>query len=414
MRSFLKLVAISMTLILVSGCGGKSKINRAHPTIMLAQAQFLQKTDEQGKTGPVPGAAKLILMYATDGDWKTEILEDPESNVFHKALYFEPEVGRPGIVTIGANAAALKIWRLENGEWQATTLWKTSFGGKENRLRDFEIADVTGDGSPDLVIATHDQGVVAVVTQKEGRFEAQELCRETETFVHEIEVGDVDGDGVIEIFATPSAPNKLDGSIQPGKILMFKYDGKQFRSKTVEEFPTRHVKEVLCYDFEKSGRPVLFAALEGEELGGKKASSGTTKIKMYRFAKEKITSEEIVELPGGLCRFLTGGDLDGDGKPEILASTYKNGIWMLKYREGKWGKKLIDAESSGFEHATLIADLDRDGLQEIYVAADDQKAVRKYHYDGSGFQREEILKLEGTYITFNLTPGPPAKTEGPS
>ena len=411
MKSFLRLVAILMALILVIGCGGKGKIVRDRPTVMLTQAQFTQKTDEEGKTLPVPGAAKLILMYDTGGEWQSEVLEDPESNVFHKALYFEPEVGPPGIVTIGANAAALKIWRLENGEWQATTLWQTTFGGKENRLRDIESADVTGDGSPDLVIATHDQGVVAVVQQKEGSFEAQELCRETETFVHEIEVGDVDGDGVIEIFATPSAPNKLDGSIQPGKILMFKYDGKRFRQQTVEEFPSRHVKELLCYDFDMSGRPVLFAALEGEELGGKKASSGTTKIKMYRFTGKKITSEDIVELPGGLCRFLTGGDLDGDGKPEILASTYKNGIWMLKYQDGKWGKKLIDAESSGFEHATLIADLDGDGLEEIYVAADDQKAVRKYHYDGSGFQREEILKLEGSYITFNITPGPPAKTD---
>lgn len=414
MKSVLKLVAIFVALILVIGCGGKGKIVRDRPTIMLTQAQFVQKTDEEGKTGPVPGAAKLILMYATDGEWKTEVLEDPESNVFHKALYFEPEVGPPGIVTIGANAAALKIWRLENGEWQATTLWKTTFGGKENRLRDIEIADVTGDGSPDLVIATHDQGVVVVVEQKEGRFEARELCRETETFVHEIEVGDVDGDGVVEIFATPSAPNKLDGSIQPGKILMFKYDGKNFKQKVVEEFPTRHVKEVLCYDLEKSGRPVLFAALEGEELGGKKAASGKTKIKMYRFTGGEITSEDIVELPGWLCRFLTGGDLDGDGKPEILASTYKNGIWMLKYQDGKWGKKLIDAESSGFEHATLIADLDGDGLKEIYVAADGQKAVRKYHFDGSGFQREEILKLEGNYITFNIMPGPPVKVEGVS
>jgi hypothetical protein len=413
-KSPFRLTAIFVIVMLLSGCGGKGKIVRDQPTLMLAQAQFIQKTDENGKTVPVPGDAKLILLYAADGKWETEILEDPESNVFHKALYFEPQVSPPGILTIGANAAALKIWRLVGGRWQATTLWQTTFGGKENRLRDFEIADVTGDGSPDLVIATHDQGVVAVVEQKEGEFEVHELCREPETFVHEIEVGDVDGDGVIEIFATPSAPNKLDGSIQPGKILMFEYDGEDFRECVVEEFPTRHVKEVLCYDLEGDGQPVLFAALEGEELGGEKPGAGKTKIKMYRFSKEKISGEDIVELPGGLCRFLTGGDVDGDGKPEILASTYKNGIWMLKYRDGEWGKKLIDAQSSGFEHATLIADLDHDGLEEIYVAADDQKAVRKYHFDGTSFQREEILKLEGSYITFNITPGPPAKVEGGS
>ncbi len=33
-------------------------------------------------------------------------------------------------------------------------------------MRDIEIGDVTGDGKDDLVIATHDQGVVAVLQKK--------------------------------------------------------------------------------------------------------------------------------------------------------------------------------------------------------------------------------------------------------
>ena len=37
-------------------------------------------------------------------------------------------------------------------------------------------------------------------------------------------------------------------------------------------------------------------------------------------------------------------------------------------------KELIDADSSGFEHAAGIADLDGDGRPELYVAADDQDA----------------------------------------
>ena len=40
-------------------------------------------------------------------------------------------------------------------------------------------------------------------------------------FVHEIEIGDVDGDGVLEVYATPSEPNRLDGKPQSGVVVRY-------------------------------------------------------------------------------------------------------------------------------------------------------------------------------------------------
>jgi len=42
--------------------------------------------------------------------------------------------------------------------------------------------------------------------------------------VHEVEIGDVDGDGRNEFFTTPSEPNRLDGVEQGGRIDMYKWD----------------------------------------------------------------------------------------------------------------------------------------------------------------------------------------------
>ena len=128
-------------------------------------------------------------------------------------------------------------------------------------MRDIEIADVTGDGNDDLVIATHDQGIVAVLQKVNGKWDVNELNRTPQIFVHEIEIGDVNGDGVKELFSTPSAPNKVDGTPQPGTILMFRYNGKTFDRSAVEELPKRHVKEILVADVVGSGSPDLFAAL---------------------------------------------------------------------------------------------------------------------------------------------------------
>ena len=111
-------------------------------------------------------------------------------------------------------------------------------------MRDAEIADLYGDGTPTIAVATHDQGVVAVIRpQEDGTYEVEELDHEPNTFVHEIEIGDLNGDGVLEVYATPSDPNKLDGNPQPGKVV--RYVPKSGEGRTVvADLGMRHAKEI--------------------------------------------------------------------------------------------------------------------------------------------------------------------------
>ena len=379
---------------------------RPGATLYLSQAQFLTKKGKDGKMHPVPGPARLEILTKTKTGWEEEILEDPDSNVFHKAAWFVPSNSEPGILTIGATKAYLKIWRKKQGKWKSETLWNPSFGGRFDRLRDFEITDITGDGIKEIIVATHDQGVVAVVSWEDGKWNATELCRNKDTFVHEIESGDIDGDKIMEIFTTPSKPNKLDGSIQPGMIDMWTFKNGTWKQRIVESFETRHVKEILCTSIEGKDNPVLFASLEGENIG--KHGGDDTKIRMYRFDKEKISHVDIASLPGKLCRFLTFGDTDGDGRKEIIASTRVSGIWKLTpppngYFKNEWEKTLIAENTSGFEHATYLSDLTCDGKDEIYIASDDKKELRCYWFDGEVYSVDILKDFKDDVITFNLT-----------
>ena len=115
-------------------------------------------------------------------------------------------------------------------------------------------------------------------------------------------------------------------------------------------------------------------------------------------------------------RFLTVGDIDGDGKKEMVAASFSKGLWLL--RPGKnpneeWSKESIDRNSGGFEHASLLTDLDKDGKDELYVAADKQGELRRYVWK-NGRARAEVIrsrKVASAKMTWNIMPIPTSALE---
>ncbi|MFQ5806147.1 MAG: FG-GAP-like repeat-containing protein, partial [Phycisphaerae bacterium] len=171
--------------------------------------------------------------------------------------------------------------------------------------------------------------------------------------------------------------------------------------------PLRHVKEILVANIEGDDRPVLLAAIEAElgKRAGAPAEADRTLIKRYRFEDGRYVGQVVCTLPDKLCRFLNAGDVDGDGQPELIASTHKRGIWLARPGPGEWNAELIDNQSGGFEHATVLGDLDGDGVQEIYVAADDQREVRRYRWVDGKWQRDTLTPIEDDKITFGISAG---------
>ena len=117
----------------------------------------------------------------------------------------------------------------------------------------------------------------------------------------------------------------------------------------------------------------------------------------------------IATLDDRLSRFLTAGDLDGDGKKEMVAATFSSGLWLLRPGadpKGAWTAQLIDADSGGFEHAAILTDLDGDGVDELYVASDKNKEVRRYVWNGKRLVREVIYRRpdDRPVFTWNVMP----------
>ena len=156
------------------GCGGGAD-TPDRQALVLALAQFAAKPGKDGAPKPLPAGLEF-LVEQDDGSWQLTTADDPESNVFHKAMAYDDGVSVK-LLTAGGTAAALKLWtRGAGGELQSETLWQKDFGGKFSRMRDVEVADLFGDGRASMAVATHDQGVVAIVRPDGGGgFTAEEI-----------------------------------------------------------------------------------------------------------------------------------------------------------------------------------------------------------------------------------------------
>ena len=133
-------------------------------------------------------------------------------------------------------------------------------------------------------------------------------------------------------------------------------------------------------------------------------------IRRYEADTPPDSGVVIATIDDRLSRFLTAGDVDGDGNKELVAAAFKRGVWLLRpgAAGGAWQIEQIDADSGGFEHAALLTDLDGDGKDELYVASDQDKELRRYRWiDGRSVRDTIYVRPDDRPIfTWNLMPVP--------
>lgn len=378
--------------------------------LLLAFSQY-QLVD--GEATSEPGPARFDILTREGGEWKTEVIEDPQSNIFHKVLPLTPRGQPPGFLTASGTDAYVKFWkRNKKGKLQSTVLWHPDFGGNFNRIRDVEVADLDGDGADEIVVATHDQGVVAILRQRpNNKWKVERIYERKDTFVHEIEIGDVDGDGVPEVYATPTPPNRLFAT-QAGDVLRFVPQSDEAPT-TVAALGRRHAKEIYVGDVDGDGKDELYVPVEARTTGRGADLRIVEPVEIRRYDVETPSDAGIVvaTIPDQHARFVTAGDVDGDGRKEMVVASFSTGLWLLrpgKDPKSEWGVENIDRDSGGYEHAARFADLDGDGIDELYVADDKQGELRRYVWVDHRPKREVIQKrdVSRSRLTWNIVEFP--------
>lgn len=362
------------------------------------------------KAGEIALSSPRLVAYATQKDEKArdELLADLDGD------------GRPELLVCEPSAARLVLHRRDpdglasRGEASANLV-----GARQPRL-----ADLDGDGRPELVVAAPEEGAFGVATlDATGRPGFPETRGYKGDALLALDAADLDGGGrssLVGLVATGKAAAKrwtvqllagggaqvLPAQVElpklptdPNDLWLIDLNRDGLRDALVS-IPTE-LPKVLLGARSAEGAFSFVAAETGDVAGlgvvkgvaraalwhGDADGDGTTELLVPgpNFARAltfdakgapKVVAQWNLEEPSAKVGAVAAGDLDGDGKPEVIVHDRSTrSLRVLRQVDGA-AKTVARVELGDVDPKALrVADLDGNGRQDIVLLCADRFAV---------------------------------------
>ncbi|MGQ0620370.1 MAG: beta strand repeat-containing protein [Panacagrimonas sp.] len=223
------------------------------------------------------------------------------------------------------------------------------------------VADINGDGKPDLVLSDAEHNNVAVLLNDgSGGFPATTggIGYATGTNVSGVAAGDFNGDGKADLVAANTS-----------SLMVLYQDSGGFHSPVVS---IASPVSVAAADFNGDGKPDVATA----------GANGATVV--LNDGSGDFLDPVNYGVGGGTPQYVVAADLDGDGKPD-LATTNSDGTVTLEHNDGSGHFSIAGRYPVGSEAGcATVADFDDDTRADLAVANFGSQNVSVLRSDGLG------------------------------
>ena len=254
------------------------------------------------------------------------------------------------------------------------------------------LADLNGDGRKEIIFAGGSR--IDIYWNDRGRFDpANRTILEAEgnttmfcVGAIRVAVADVDGDGSNE-------------------LLVAGRDGVQIRSRrdltAVQQLlPLPHCGWLEAVDLDGDGRPDIVASRYQD------GRTYETESAIFWNGPEGFSPARVTWLPTRGAMGCTAGDLDGDGRPEVIFNNTMGGlsqfnpdfplyVYLGNAQHAYSPARRLELPTGGSTNTYVIADLDLDGYADLAFPSSD--GVRVFHGGPDGLRpdRYTVLTAQG-------------------
>ncbi len=366
--------------ILFYGCAGTAK-----ETLPEAGLPFSVTDVSEGL--PTDGLwRESFVLYDVKGDGFSAIIAPPPRKA-------KPEERRPFIFAF-------------DGKEKRWSEVKYSFPPLAYDYGSVSVGDINRDGLFDIVLATHSGKIFVLINNGDGSFRDMPFPIKEEFHSRAIRVADVNGDGWPDIVAVSESQFARD-YYPKGLLVAINREGKDWDIKLVKDSDRVPSDSLSIGDINGDGKPDIAIAPLTEIQNEKKAlwlGDGSGAFTYYPHDFGETYPYRVVL-----------GDIDGDGRDEIIFALSALGRKKVKeaflLKAYKWSPQGLVDISEGLPVlkrplAFETADLDGDGRKEIILLAEDGLHLLKYGPSGWVELQYRSIPLKDTYGARDLKIAP--------
>ncbi len=289
----------------------------------------------------------------------------------------------PGRTQFQATADVARFPQTPGSIFEVPTLYRS--GGQY--ALSVAVGDVNQDGKLDLVMA-NDSGVGVLLGNGDGTFQPAVTYSSGGTAPYAVAVGDVNGDGKPDVVVTnPSGPNATVG------VLLGNGNGT-FQPAVVYDTGGRLAYSVALGDVNGDGNPdIVVANVCDSSTGCNYPNNGTIGVLLGTPAG--FSAELVYSSGGEFAQSVAIGDVNGDGKPDLLVAnwcavedfdcSYSNGTVSVLLGDGLGGFQNSGSYDSGghYGYSVAVGDVDGDGKPDLIVSNQTDESSRPFEQNGT-------------------------------